>query len=131
MEAILVADAGSPETEFELRPGRSATRARRFMDHRFGQRLRCGNDVRLAAGNLAGSGRLVNVSLSGAYLETPLDLPLFASVEISGNGEHGKAVELAAPVVRKDAGGYGVEWCETPGRSICAVFGCTKRCDVC
>jgi len=130
MEAILVEDAATPETGFEPRPGRGAARDRRFMEHRFGQRFRCGNGVRLAAGDLAGPGRLVNVSLRGAYVETALDLPLFTTVEIAGNGEHGKAVDLRASVVRKDAGGVGIEWCETPVRSICRIFGCTRHCEV-
>jgi hypothetical protein len=130
MEAIPVEETPTAVVEFELRPGRGATRDPLSMEHRFGQRFRCGNQVRLSAGDLAGGGRLSNVSLSGAYLETALDLPLFATVEISGHGEHGKAVRLSASVVRKDAGGAGVEWCETPGRSICSIFGCTRHCEV-
>jgi len=51
-------------------------------------------------------------------------------VEIVGNGEHGKAVELRASVVRKGAGGVGIEWCETPARSICRIFGCTRHCEI-
>ena len=102
-----------------------------FMEHRFGQRLRCGTAVQLSAGaGLAGPGRLVNVSLSGAYLETPLDLPLFATVEISKAVDRDGAVNRLASVVRKDRGGVGVEWCETPTRSICEIFGCTKHCEV-
>jgi len=62
MEAILVEAAAPLETGFVLRPGRSAARDPRFMEHRFGQRFRCGNGVRLTAGELAGPGRLVNVS---------------------------------------------------------------------
>jgi hypothetical protein len=31
-------------------------------------------------------------------------------------------------VVRVEPGGIGVEWCETPAGSICAVVGCTTRC---
>lgn len=119
MEAILVENASHP-AEYE-RPV--------FMEHRFGQRFRCGTVVRLSAGSgIAGRARLANVSLSGAYLETALALPLYATVEITGDGD--RRVELLACVVRRDATGVGVEWCDTPARSICEIFGCKKHCEV-
>ena len=102
-----------------------------YMEHRFGQRFRCGTVVGLSASNgISGRGRLVNVSLSGAYLETSLRLPLFATVEVrsEANGRAGAA--RSGSVVRKDAGGVGIEWCETPVCSICEIFGCGKRCEL-
>jgi hypothetical protein len=101
-----------------------------FMEHRFGQRFRCGTGVSISAANgLAGQGRLVNVSLSGAYLETPLDLPLYATIEVARHGARDSSVRRLASVVRRDAAGFGVEWCETPTRSICQIFGCGKHCE--
>ena len=121
MEAILVDD----------RPGSPGAAPALFMEHRFGRRFRCGTTVRLSAGaGVTGRGRLTNVSLSGAYLETSLPLPLFATVEIRSDAGRDTPVELVASVVRRDARGVGVEWCETPSRSICEIFGCTKRCEV-
>jgi hypothetical protein len=100
-----------------------------FMEHRFGQRFRCGTGVRIsAADGISGHGRLANVSLSGAFLETRVDLPLYATIEIARPGERGGAVRRLASVVRRDHGGFGVEWCETPTRSICQIFGCGKQC---
>lgn len=102
-----------------------------FMEHRFGRRFRCGTTVRLSAGDgVTGRGRLTDVSLSGAYLETSLPLPLFATVEVCSDAGRDAPVELVASVVRRDARGVGVEWCETPSRSICEIFGCTRRCEV-
>jgi len=101
------------------------------MEHRFGQRFRCGSAVRVSSGSsLTGRGRLVNVSLSGAFLETALDLPLLATISIARDGNCPRDVELLASVVRKDSRGVGVEWCENLSRSICEIFGCSKRCEV-
>jgi len=103
-------------------------RETKFMEHRFGQRFRCGTAVRVSTDGSAGDGRLVNVSLSGAYVQARLDLPLFALLDITAERADRK-VELRACVVRRDATGVGVEWCETPSRPICQIFGCTKHCE--
>ena len=101
-----------------------------FMEHRFGRRFRCGTAVHVSADSgVAGEGRLANVSLSGAYVQTALDLPLFALVDLVASRD-GRTVERRACVVRKEATGVGVEWCETPTRSICQIFGCPKHCEV-
>jgi hypothetical protein len=99
-----------------------------FMEHRFGERFRCGTTVRLSCAGVAGRGRLVNVSLSGAYLQTTLDLAPYATLEVTRDVDCGRRIVLTASVVRRDRGGFGVEWCETPGRSICQIFGCGKQC---
>jgi len=49
-------------------------------------------------------------------------------VEVAKDGDG--AVRLLASVVRKDATGVGIEWCETPSCSICRTFGCSKHCEV-
>ena len=103
------------------------------MEHRFGQRFRCGTSVRVIGGSgETGRGRLVNVSLSGAYLETELNLPLLGSIVITRDAAGAGAgdIELLASVVRKDSRGAGVEWCENLSCSICEIFGCGKRCEV-
>ena len=100
------------------------------MEHRFGRRYACGSPVRISAGDEAsGDGQLVNVSMSGAYLQTELDLPLFALISLVKIRKDDRTpVELLASVVRRDGRGVGVEWCETPGRSICHVLGCPHPC---
>jgi hypothetical protein len=106
-------------------PGPRAPR----MEHRFGHRHPCGTRVRMSAGDgITGGGRLLNVSLSGAYVQTALDLPLFGIVAIEKIHEGSDGVELLAMVVRKDPDGAGVEWCETPGCSICQALGCAQPC---
>lgn len=99
------------------------------MDHRFGRRIPCGTPVAISAGTvILGAGRLRNVSLSGAFVETALDLPPFSQIAIEKQCEGGRDIQLLASVVRKDADGVGIEWCETPSRSICLTLGCPRPC---
>ena len=54
------------------------------MEHRWGQRRRCRARVCVSAGaGVSGSARLRDVSISGAFLETALPLPLFAQIAIA------------------------------------------------
>ena len=56
---------------------------------------------------------LVNVSISGAYLETALKLPVNATIilePISSAGVALDGVKLAARVARVDQRGLGIEW---------------------
>ena len=101
-----------------------------FMEHRWGQRMPCRARARLSAGAVMGAGHLRNVSSSGAFIETGLDLPVHTQVElvVLGNESATRTVEVNASVVRVERDGIGVEWSETPGGSICAVIGCTTRC---
>ena len=103
-----------------------------LMEHRWGRRIRCDARVRLSAGAGSGAaGRLRNVSLSGAFLETAIELPLFARVGLTVVRDDpltGHEVEVMASVVRREPDGVGIEWCETPRRSICEVLGCATRC---
>jgi hypothetical protein len=106
-----------------------APRQRPFMEHRFGRRFRCGTPVRLSADGISSKARLADVSLSGAYLQTELDVPLSAVIEITAE-RNGRRVSLRGSVVRRDARGMGVEWCETPGVTPCRLFGCTQTCEL-
>jgi hypothetical protein len=100
------------------------------MEHRFGRRYSCGESVRICAGDrVTGIGRLVNVSMSGAYVQSTMNLPPFLRVSlIKPRADDGTHVELLASVVRGDAGGFAVEWCETPACSICQLLGCPQPC---
>jgi len=103
-----------------------------FMEHRWGHRIACGARVRLSAGaDVDGTGRLRNVSMSGAFIETAVGLPLFARVAITvlhADRESPREVELLANVARVDDDGVGVEWCETAPREICPLLGCATPC---
>ena len=101
------------------------------MEHRWGQRRSCRARVRVSAGSgIAGSANLRNVSLSGAFLETALPLPLFSQIGVAVMSDDlsTHAVEFTASVVRTEPGGVGIEWCEPVTGSICRHLGCTLKC---
>jgi hypothetical protein len=102
-----------------------------FMEHRWGQRTRCRATVRLSAGaGVIGTGRVRDVSTSGAFIETALQLPMHARVllMVLGNESASREVAITASVARVVRDGIGVEWCETPTGSICALLGCATPC---
>jgi hypothetical protein len=86
------------------------------MEHRWGQRIALDRLVRLTARPLAlGIGRIRNLSLSGAWISTNLPLAPGALVHLieehpPESGESGTGIE--AFVVRGEATGIGIEWCE-------------------
>ena len=101
------------------------------VEHRCGIRVPADFRVRLfAAPACVGWGRLRDVSSSGAFIETTLQLPMHARVmlNVRGNESATHEVDMAATVARVDNDGIGVEWYETPAGSICAVLGCTTLC---
>jgi hypothetical protein len=102
-----------------------------FMEHRWGQRLRCQAKVRISAANgISGSGNVRDVSASGAFIETAVKLPVnaTATLVVMGNESAARAVEILASIVRIARDGVGVEWRDTPAGSICTVLGCTSHC---
>jgi hypothetical protein len=89
------------------------------MEHRWGRRYDTDVAVRFVAlPGTIGAGRVTNISLSGAFMETRAKLRLLTVVYIEGldsDREHGKpgaAKRLAATVVRRCTAGVGLEWCE-------------------
>jgi hypothetical protein len=83
--------------------------------HRWGQRTAVDIPVLVAAhASPAIHGRLKNLSLSGALMETDHELRLHAYIEISIKlPEMGRrAIRVMARVMRTAEGGVGVEWCE-------------------
>jgi hypothetical protein len=101
------------------------------MEHRWGQRKRCRARVYLSAGaGISGTGCVRDVSSSGAFIETTLQLPMHARVmlNVRGNESATHEVDMAATVARVDNDGIGVEWYETPAGSICVILGCTTLC---
>jgi hypothetical protein len=81
---------------------------------RFGHRVPLERPAELAVeGRAPIPGILRNASISGAFLETTIEVPLHAHVVITVPiaGPQGTAVRsLNACVVRLDASGVGVEW---------------------
>jgi hypothetical protein len=70
--------------------------------------------VRLSSsGAEIGMGNIVNASVSGAFLETRIQLPLHSSIKLEPAGSAGVALEglrLDARVARIDDRGLGIEW---------------------
>jgi len=70
--------------------------------------------VRLSSsGAEIGMGSLANASISGAFLETRLQLPVDARITLEPVSSAGVALEglkIAARVARVDTRGLGIEW---------------------
>jgi hypothetical protein len=85
------------------------------MDHRWGQRESTDVIVHVVArSGMTGMARVVNVSLTGAYLETSVPLRLRSVVFLQPSQEdaHPYGNRVAANVVRQDELGVGLEWCQ-------------------
>ena len=102
----------------------------RDMEHRWGQRRPCRAHVRVTGGaGVAGTGHLRNVSMSGAYLESTLLLPLFSRLTVAVLRDDGsRHAEFTATVVRRERGGVGIEWLEASEGPVCRMLGCASGC---
>lgn len=101
------------------------------LEHRWGERLRCKARVRLSTSTgITGSGRVRDISSSGAFIETTVSLPADIEVElvVLGNESAMQVVNMKANVVRNASDGIAVEWCRTPACVICSVIGCSVPC---
>ena len=89
---------------------------------RFGSRIALELAVQLIVdAKTVGRGKIRNASISGALIETPLDLPLHTNlgVSLSMPGEQMPAPHtLAACVVRIDPAGIGIEWRDIAGTDV-------------
>jgi hypothetical protein len=85
------------------------------MEHRWGQRR--STDVMVRFFNLPatiGMGRMLNISPTGAFLETSAKLRRLSLVYLEPAAPlstQGRLGRIAACVVRQDATGVGLEWC--------------------
>jgi len=115
----------------EMRAADAVALAHPRMEHRWGQRRPCCAHVCVSArAGVSGSARMRDVSLSGAFLETTLPLPLFSQIAIAVRHDDGSTylMEFTATVVRSELGGVGIEWCEPVSGSICRHLGCNLKC---
>jgi len=86
------------------------------MEHRWGNRLAVDIPVRLSLPLLSAKrGRLTNVSLSGGFITTLVDVRilcrLLVTFEDPWRSEH-DTITVAAYVARRGDNGFGVEWCD-------------------
>jgi hypothetical protein len=86
------------------------------MEHRWGERVVVDIPVQVSAPPLMiGLGRVLNLSISGAWISGNFDLPPLARAIVIfdlGIGGQQEALPLACYVARVRAGGMGVEWRE-------------------
>ena len=93
------------------------------MDHRWGQRIAVDLAVQLLwQPRMVAVGRLMNVSVSGAYVRAGYVPALLAPVRILGflsesEGTRREAIE--GYVVRRERDGFGIEWFELAPAGIC------------
>ncbi len=86
------------------------------MEHRWGHRREVSRAVQLGTrGGVVARGRISNVSISGAFIVTPLPVPLFSYVQVQFiamlNGKRTR-VSVEGQIVRKEPLGVAIEWCE-------------------
>jgi PilZ domain len=80
---------------------------------RWGDRVRVDIPVRVSANATTDAGaRLMNLSLSGAFVKADVDLGLHAQIQVSIRMPSLRAAQITAFVSRKTKEGVGVEWCE-------------------
>jgi hypothetical protein len=101
------------------------------MDHRWGRRKTTDSPVRFfALPATFGTGRVTNVSVTGAFMETLLNLPLAGIIYVESIApvEAGGRRRMAANVVRCTPTGVGLEWCQAASNSVLySQFGSAYR----
>ena len=95
------------------------------MEHRWGNRHEISQPVHIGTrdGSVA-RGRTRNVSMSGAFVVSPLPVSLFSYVQVQFTATlNGKrtATAIEGQVVRKDVTGFGIEWCEYAPAAVRAL----------
>ncbi len=87
---------------------------RGFMEHRWGKRHAIDLPVSftLQSGR-RGVGRVLNISTTGAYVQTEIPLRILTLIELFIEGGVPRGARFRGCVMRRDQGGVGLEW-ETP-----------------
>jgi hypothetical protein len=98
---------------------------REVMEHRWGYRREINRVVNLETrSGLAARGRITNVSISGAFIASLLQVRLFSYVTIHFTAlQNHKRDRLAVEgqVVRKDSTGFAIEWSEFAPEAVRAL----------
>ena len=93
------------------------------MEHRWGARRVIGQPVELhRRGADPLLGRIVDLSVSGAFIHTDGAVPPLARLEVVIDG-----IAVPAWVVRRTAGGIGVEWCQFAPSAIGTILRAPQR----
>jgi hypothetical protein len=84
------------------------------MEHRWGQRVRIEMPIRLTGRSFEQTAaKLVDVSLSGAFVVVDRDIRILCQIQVALNVPHILApntMSLNAHVIRKEPQGIGIEW---------------------
>jgi hypothetical protein len=95
------------------------------MEHRWGNRHEVSRPVRLATrSGTAARGQIRNVSVSGAFIASALDVGLFSDVRVQFTTLLDSAVTttmVEGQVVRKSSTGFGIEWRELEPEAVSAL----------
>jgi hypothetical protein len=96
------------------------------MEHRWGRRQSTNLMVRfIAMSGATGVGRVLNISSTGAFLATTEHLRPLSLVYLEPEAAEFSEIEsrrIAASVVRQDAIGVGLEWCEAAAETTNVVI---------
>jgi hypothetical protein len=95
------------------------------MEHRWGRRQPINLMVRFfTLSGMTGAGRLLNISSSGAFLATTAPLRPLSLVYLEPAAAPFWEIQsrrITASVVRQDAIGVGIEWCEASAETTNAL----------
>jgi PilZ domain-containing protein len=95
------------------------------VEHRWGQRQQIQRRVRLRTrSGVIGHGVVSDVSISGAFIVSPLPTPLLSYVQVQfTTADHGYrfGTAIEGQVVRRTPRGFGLEWCEFAPQAVCAL----------
>jgi len=96
------------------------------MEHRCGCRIPTDIAVLLLGSPATiGAGRVVDVSMTGAFVETKLNLALLSPVSLEATGPIAvdrASARLDAYVVRHGPGGVGLEWCDPTPHAVAQLL---------
>ena len=86
------------------------------MEHRWGHRREINRVVHVETrSGLAARGHVTNVSISGAFINSPLPVRLFTHITVRFTATHHHKrhrMTVEGQVVRTDPSGFGIEWTE-------------------
>jgi hypothetical protein len=96
------------------------------MEHRWGERFSLDIAVRLAARPFAArTGRLLDLSVSGASIRIGMDLRVLSRIQVAlvAPSRLSQATPvLSAYVTRRHRDGVGIEWCEFAPEAVCELL---------
>jgi len=102
------------------------------MEHRYGIRYPSAIDVYVQSqrGKLAARGRLIDVSISGAFVSTSISVAPLSSVTIEVISVMGSARRCQQPieahVIRRTDSGLGIEWKELTPAALSQLVDCGR-----